>query len=122
MKLSRMRVGVGDQTYSHLRVALTTHKPLNLKNKIGILEGIRGEKGDSMSGTDFMPRMACLASMFWCELTVQIGEDKKKRNGRTDVCSRTNDLTFAVGTACASNSVMGNCSMQCRCAVQCGAV
>ena len=63
-----MRVGVVDQTYSNLRVTLTAHRPSNFKKKkIEILEGIRGEMVDPISGTDFMPRMACLASMFWCE-------------------------------------------------------
>lgn len=65
-----MRVGVVDQTYSNLRVTLTAHRPSNFKKikiKIVILEGIRGEMVDPISGTDFMPRMACLASMFWCE-------------------------------------------------------
>jgi hypothetical protein len=50
--------------------------------------------------TDFMARMLYLGCIIAFELAARIGEYMKKENGGMDHCYRTDDLTFAVVTAC----------------------
>ena len=64
--------------------------------------------GRGWDDVDFAARMVYLGCMLGFELAARIGEYTKKENGGTDHCYRTDDFTFAVGTASGSYNVAGS--------------